>query len=187
MERQKWYNDRKANAISLEPGDLVLAKADTYRGEEELKDQWEEEPYKVECQAVEGIPSYLVKSQQTGHSQVLHQNWRFLITPTERSHLCMVVQAKWGRCTNTALEQQTPKGSETEEAPQCVNCPSLSQHQTGKTSLAWLSRKLCAFMWIFPRASWLDKGWKVWCRGIGVCRSQHQHSSSRCTDHAGEA
>ena len=33
-ERQKWYYDRKANAISLEPGDLVLAKADSYRGEE---------------------------------------------------------------------------------------------------------------------------------------------------------
>ena len=31
-ERQKWYYDRKANAISLEPGDLVLDKADAYRG-----------------------------------------------------------------------------------------------------------------------------------------------------------
>ena len=31
-ERQKWYYDRKANAISLEPGDLALAKADAYRG-----------------------------------------------------------------------------------------------------------------------------------------------------------
>ena len=26
-ERQKWYYDRKANAVSLEPGDLFLAKA----------------------------------------------------------------------------------------------------------------------------------------------------------------
>ena len=32
VERQKWHYDRKANAISLEPGDLVLAKADAYRG-----------------------------------------------------------------------------------------------------------------------------------------------------------
>ena len=31
-ERQKWFYDRKANAISLEPGDLVLVKADAYRG-----------------------------------------------------------------------------------------------------------------------------------------------------------
>ena len=31
-ERQKQYYDRKANAISLEPGDFILAKADAYRG-----------------------------------------------------------------------------------------------------------------------------------------------------------
>ena len=31
-ERQKWHYERKAIAISLEPGDLVLAKADMYGG-----------------------------------------------------------------------------------------------------------------------------------------------------------
>ena len=31
-ERQKRYYDRKANAILLEPDDLVLAEANTYRG-----------------------------------------------------------------------------------------------------------------------------------------------------------
>ena len=67
-ERQKCYCDRKANAISLEPGDLVLAKADAYRGRRKVKDQWEEEPYKVEHQVVEGIPSYIVKNQWTGCS-----------------------------------------------------------------------------------------------------------------------
>ena len=38
-ERQKWYYDRKANAISLEPGDLVLAKANAYKGKRKVKDQ----------------------------------------------------------------------------------------------------------------------------------------------------
>ena len=38
VERQKWHYDRKANAISLEPGDLVLAKADAYRGKRKVKD-----------------------------------------------------------------------------------------------------------------------------------------------------
>ena len=37
-ERQKRYYDRKANAISLEPGDMVLAKADTYRGRRKVMD-----------------------------------------------------------------------------------------------------------------------------------------------------
>ena len=55
-ERQKWYYDRKANAISLEIGDLVLAKADAYKGERKVKDQWEEELYELEHQVTDGIP-----------------------------------------------------------------------------------------------------------------------------------
>ena len=57
VERQKWCYDRKANAISSEPGDLVLAKANAYRWRRKVKGQWEEEPYEVESQVVEGIPS----------------------------------------------------------------------------------------------------------------------------------
>ena len=62
-ERQKQYYDR-----NLEPGDLVLAKADTYRGRRKVKDWWEEEPYKGEQQVAEGVPSYLIRNQWTGHS-----------------------------------------------------------------------------------------------------------------------
>ena len=32
VERQKWYYNRKDVAISVEPGDLILAKAVAYRG-----------------------------------------------------------------------------------------------------------------------------------------------------------
>ena len=68
VERQKWYYDRQANAISLEPGDLVLAKNDAYRGRRKVKDWCEEEPYKVELQSAEGVHSYLMKNQGTGCS-----------------------------------------------------------------------------------------------------------------------
>ena len=80
-ERQRWHYDHKANAISLEPGDLVLAKADAYKGRRKVNDQWEEEPYEVEYRIAEGVPSYLVKNQWTGCSQVLHWNQPFLNTP----------------------------------------------------------------------------------------------------------
>ena len=60
-----------------------------------MKDKWEKEPYKVECQVAEGIPSY--------------QNAR-----------------SWARWTTTTLEEKSPEESETEEAPQIVNCPSLA-------------------------------------------------------------
>ena len=71
-ERQKQYYDRKANAISLEPGNLVLAKADAYKGKRKVQDQWEEELYEVEHQVAEGIPSYAMKNRWMGSSQVLH-------------------------------------------------------------------------------------------------------------------
>ena len=67
-QRQKWYYDRKASAISLETGDLVLAKANAYKGKRKVKDWWEEELYEVEHQVAEGVPSYLVKNQLMGHS-----------------------------------------------------------------------------------------------------------------------
>ena len=76
-EIQKWYYDRKANTILLETGDLVLAKANAYKGKRKVKDQWEEEQYEVECQVADGIPSYLMRNQWTGCSQVFHQNWLF--------------------------------------------------------------------------------------------------------------
>ena len=72
-ERQMQYYDRKAKAISLETGDLVLTKVDAHRGKRKVKDRWEEELHEVEHQVAEGVPSYLMKNQQTGHSQVLHQ------------------------------------------------------------------------------------------------------------------
>ena len=87
-ERQRWYYDCKANTISLEPGDLVLAKANPYKGRRKMKDQWEEEPYEVECRIAEGTPSYLLKNQWAGCSQVLHWNHPLLITPIMGAPLC---------------------------------------------------------------------------------------------------
>ena len=37
-------------------------------GKRKVKGEWEEEPYEVEYQVAEDIPSYHVKNQQTGHS-----------------------------------------------------------------------------------------------------------------------
>ena len=76
-------------------------------------DQWEEGLCKVECQVVEGIPSYLMKKWGTRCSWVLHWNQLFLIAPIEGTHLCTAAQAKWARCTTTTLEEQIQK-SDTE-------------------------------------------------------------------------
>ena len=80
-ESQRQYYDHKANAISLKPCDLVLLKADAYKGRRKVKDQWEGEPYEVEHRIAKGIPSYLMKNQETRCSWVLHWNQLLLITP----------------------------------------------------------------------------------------------------------
>ena len=67
-KRQKWYYERKANIISLEPGNLVLATANAYKGRRKVKDWWEEELYEVGCQITEGIPLYLIKNEWAGSS-----------------------------------------------------------------------------------------------------------------------
>ena len=159
-ERQRWYCDCKANAISLEPGNLVLAKADAYKGRRKLKDWWEEEPCKVECRIAEGILSYLMKNQWTGHSWVLHCN-QLLITPIMGAPLHSGVWAEQTRCATTILEEPTQKASENERVPQSAKCLPPAQCQTGETPLGQVNRKLHVFLRMFSGASLLDQGEKI--------------------------
>ena len=45
--RQKWYYNRKVGTVNLKPGDLVLVKADAWKGKRKIKDRWDEETWKV--------------------------------------------------------------------------------------------------------------------------------------------
>ena len=75
-ERQRQCYDCKANAISLESGDMVLAKANAYKGRrKDERPVGEGTMYEAECQVAEGIP--FIPHEKTAdqmHSQILHQN-----------------------------------------------------------------------------------------------------------------
>ena len=43
--RWKWYYDRKIGTVNLKPGNLVLVKADAWKGKRKIKDRWEEETW----------------------------------------------------------------------------------------------------------------------------------------------
>ena len=58
--QQKQYYNRKIGAVNLKPGNLVLVKADAWKGKRKIKDRWEEETYEVVHQIVADIPSYKV-------------------------------------------------------------------------------------------------------------------------------
>ena len=45
--QQKQYYDRKTGTVNLKPGDLILVKADAFKGKRKIKDRWEEETWEV--------------------------------------------------------------------------------------------------------------------------------------------
>ena len=96
---QKWYYNRKIGALNLKPGDLILMKADAFKGKRKIKDKWEEETWEVVHQIATDIPSYKVMSQH-GKSQVLHQNWLLLIASEVGLPLCMGNHHTCDRCTS---------------------------------------------------------------------------------------
>ena len=58
--QQKWYYDRKIGAVNLKPGDLILVRADAWKGKREIKDRLEEETWEVVHQIMADILSYKV-------------------------------------------------------------------------------------------------------------------------------
>ena len=45
--QQKRYYDRKVGTVNLKPGNLVLVKADTWKGKRKIRDRWDEETWEV--------------------------------------------------------------------------------------------------------------------------------------------
>ena len=152
-ERQRWYYDHKSNAISLEPGDLVLVKADAYKGRRKVKDWWEKELYEVDCRSAKGIPSYLMKNQQTRCSWVLHH-------PHNGSSFMF-------RCMSWADKMclHHPTGTYSESEWEWGSTTKCKVSAAGLVSDRWdssrvVNRKFCAFLRMFSGASLLDQGWK---------------------------
>ena len=61
--QQKWYYNKKIGTVNLKPGDLVLVKADAWKGKRKINDRWEEETWEVVHQIAADIPSYKVTNQ----------------------------------------------------------------------------------------------------------------------------
>ena len=45
--QQKQYYNRKVGTVNLKPGNLVLVKADAWKGKRKIKDWWDEETWEV--------------------------------------------------------------------------------------------------------------------------------------------
>ena len=84
-------------AVNLKPGDLILVKADAFKGRRKIKDRWEEDTWQVVHQIMTDVPSYVV-TNQNGKSQVLHR-YRLLIAAEVSVPLCIGIHHAWDRCT----------------------------------------------------------------------------------------
>ena len=73
-QRQKRYYDRKAGVVELHPGDKVLVKLDTFRGQwRKLKNRWGDALHMVVKHVADGIPAYEVQNDVNKKRQVLHR------------------------------------------------------------------------------------------------------------------
>ena len=144
--------------MNLKPGDLVLVKADAFKGKRKIKDRWEEETWEVVHQIVTDVPSYQVTNQHR-KSHVLHQNWLLLIASEVGIPLCIGICHAWDRCTCPTPCKPTSTGGETKMMPQGNNGSAVTQHPTSETSLGWIKRKLWLLPWMSARAS-TKNGWR---------------------------
>ena len=82
--KQQCYYDRKAGAVALQPGDVLMVHTHGFMGKQKVKDQWEDGGFIVESQ-LEDWPVYKVRcltshTKQKPKYQILHRNCLLLVT-----------------------------------------------------------------------------------------------------------
>ena len=74
VQRSKDRYDRKAQFVSLEPGDVVLVRKMTHTGKHKIHNRWEDDEYVVVSQPNSDIPVYIVQPISGGKQKTLHWN-----------------------------------------------------------------------------------------------------------------
>ena len=138
--RQRHYYDRKAGAVALQPGDVVMVCTDGFVGKRKVKDQWEDRGFIVESQ-LEDWPVYKVRCptsdvKQKPKYRILHRNHLLLVTNEDNAVVPgQLTQAK----VSPVVSNTTPEAAVEDEGPSGP-LPSLLTRQEGDmTSQVWLN------------------------------------------------
>ena len=148
VTRQCRYYDRKAGAVALQPGDIVMVHTDGFVGKRKVKDQWEDGGFIVESQ-LEDWPVYKVKcptsdDRQKPKYRILHRNCLLLVTGEDASSIPGQAQAKVTPIVSNATPEAFPEGTGLLEKLLL----SLVTRQGGDmTSPVWLNGKFCMKPW----------------------------------------
>ena len=170
--QQKWYFDRKIGAVNLKPGNLVLVKADAWKGKRKIKDRREEETWEVVHQIAADIPYYEVMNQH-GWSWVLHWNWLLLVASEVGVPLCMGNHHTQDRCTSPTPCKTSSIGGDEMRMPQEKDGKAVTQWPTSKASLGWKNGNLQLRPWTSTGMSTED-GWRPQVKWFGY-RPQMEH------------
>ena len=170
--RQKWYYVQKIGAVNLKPGNLVLVRADAFKGKRKIKDRWEEDTWEVVCQIMTDIPAYEMMDQCGGWC-ILHWNRPLLVMSEAGIPLCLGIHHAWDRCTSPTLCKPTSIGGESKMMLQESIGSTVTQCPGSKTSLRWINANLWLLPWMSTRASTEDGWWpQIMWRG---CRYKKEH------------
>ena len=148
VARQCRYYDRKAGAVALQPGDVVMVRTDGFVGKRKVKDRWEDRGFIVESQ-LEDWPVYKVKcptsdDRQKPKYRILHRNCLLLVTDEDASSIPGQTQAKATPIVSNATPEAFPEGTDLLEKL----LPSLVTRQGGDmTSRVWLNGEFCMKPW----------------------------------------
>ena len=138
--KQCHYYNCKAEAVALQPGDIVMVRTNGFVGKRKVKDRWEDGGFIVESQ-LEDWPVYRVKCPMTDAWQkpkywILHRNRLLLVTNEDASDIPGQAQAKATPTVSNATPEAFSAGVSLLEKLQ----PSLVTRQGGgPTSWVWLN------------------------------------------------
>ena len=146
---KQWrYYDRKAGAVALQPGDVVMVHTDGFVGKQKVKDQWEDGGFIVESQ-LEDWPVYKVRCPTTDAKQkpkyrILHRNHLLLVTNEDD----MVIPGQQAQAevtptiSNATLEASVDGEGSFEPLPSLV-----TRQEGGMTSRVWLNGEFRTKPW----------------------------------------
>ena len=143
--KQRHYYDRKAGAVALQPGDVVMVRTDGFVGKQKVKDRW---GFIIESQ-LEDWPVYKVRclttdAKQKPKYQILHRNCLLLVT-NEDDTVIPGQQAQTKvtpTISNATLEASVDGEGSLEPLPSLV-----TQQEGDMTSQVWLNGKFRTKPW----------------------------------------
>ena len=148
VARQCHYYDRKAGAVALKPGDIVMVCTDGFMGKRKVKDRWEDGGFIVKSQ-LEHWPVYKVKCPTSDARQkpkywILHRNCLLLIADEDASSIPGQAQAKVTPIVSNTIPEAFSAGTGSLEKL----LPSLVTQQGGDmASQVWLNGKFRMKPW----------------------------------------